>query len=155
MLARLLAGCCLLALLLANAASRAAEPAAIPDKLQAQAKKAFAQKNPYFIWTDAAVKKAKDVKLFYAVNPDLPAPDAHTIVKLSYIGNQGRPVPWHGINEGIDESHLVGLKFRPTGQVSVYLIKATDVIDEKGNVNPTPEKSKPISNVWTVKVSVE
>lgn len=153
--ARTLTGILLLSLLLSNVAARAAEPAKVPGKLQAQAKKAFAQKKAYFVWTDAAVKKAKDVKLFYAVNPDLEAVEAHTVVKLAYVGNQGRAVPWHGFNEGIDESQLIGLRFRPVGQVSVYLIKATDVIDEKGNVNPAPEKAEPISNVWNARLLVE
>jgi len=155
MSARMLAVCCLLFSILAGSLSGGAEPTKIPDKLQAQAKKAFAQKKAYFVWTDPAAKKAKDVKLFYAANPDLPATEAHTVVKLSYIGNQGRPVPWSGITQGIDESHLVGLQFSPIGQVSIYLIKATDVIDEKGNVNPAPEKAVPISNVWMLKVAVE
>jgi hypothetical protein len=142
-------------LVAAWATAHGAEPAEIPAKLQMQAKKAFAQKKPYFIWTDAALKKAKEVKLYYAANPDLKATDAHTVVKLAYVGNQGRAVPWHGITEGIDESHVVGLGFRPIGQVSVYLIKATDVIDDKGNVNPAPERATPISNVWTLKVAVD
>lgn len=154
MVARILGICCL-GLLTWSSVTCAAEPAEIPAKLQAQAKKVFAQKKTYFVWTDTAVKKAKDVKLFYAVNPDLAAVEAHTVVKLSYVGNQGRPVPWHGLNEGIDESHLVGLTLKPVGQVAVYLIKATDVIDEKGNVNPMPENAVPISNVWTLRAAVE
>src|SRR5688572_22366015 len=79
-----------------------AGPSAIPKKLDALAKKTFAAKNFYFIWTDAPTMKAKDLKIHYALNPDLESTPAHTVIQLSYRGNQREPVTWTGISEGID-----------------------------------------------------
>ena len=132
-----------------------AGPSPIPKKLEALAKKTFAAKNLYFIWTDAPVMKAKDLKINYAVNPDLETTPAHTVIQLSYRGNQGRPVTWSGISDGIDANQLSVEKFKGIGAVSIRLIRSSDVIDDVKGVNPTPERSPPISNVVNLKVTFE
>ena len=132
-----------------------AKPSPIPEKLAAQAKKTFAQKKMYFIWTDDGTLKAKDAKLHYAVNPDLTATPARTVIKLTYRGMGGKAVPWWGISPDIELSQLAADQFKGAGSATVHLIKETDVIDEKGRVNPAPEKAAPISNVWTFKVQFQ
>lgn len=130
-------------------------PSEIPAKLAAQAKKTFAQKLPYFIWAEKPASKPREVKLFYAVNPDVKAPEAHTVMKLVRRVPSGMMVPWTGTTQGISPPVPGGRDFLGKAAASINLIDALDVIDAKGNVQPMPENAKPISNKVTVQLTFQ
>lgn len=130
-------------------------PSEIPTKLATQAKKTFAQKLPYFIWTEKPASKPRDVKLFYAVNPDVKAPEVHTVMKLVRRVPSGMMVPWTGTTPGISPPVPGGRDFLGKAAATINLIDALDVIDAKGNLQPMPENAKPISNKVTVQLTFE
>lgn len=130
------------------------KPSEIPAKLAAQAKKAFAQKLPYFIWTEKTAYKPPQVKLLYAANPDVATPEAHTQIKFFRRVPSGMMVPYTGTRPGIVADIPRGREFLGKTTATVYLINALDVVDAMGNVKD-PEKAKPISNEVKVQITFE
>jgi hypothetical protein len=128
------------------------KPSPLPEKLQKEAEKAFAAKKLFYIWADQPSPKFKDLRLKYAVNPDLKEEEAHRVIKLTYRARTGQ-IPWTGTEPGIT-SPFGPSSFKGQGVASIYLIKEADILTPKG-VNPNPEKVPPRSNTLTVKVAFE
>jgi len=122
------------------------EPSTIPEKLQAEAKKAFDKKLPYFLWTEEKLVTPKDLKLRFATNPDQKVGPASTVVKLIRTV-QGMKVPWTGYSRGIDTTTNGPGDFKGTVEVTIYLINQADQLKE--------EKAPAISNAAKVKVKFE
>jgi hypothetical protein len=138
------------------AAGGKAEPSPIPENLAAEAKKAFARKMTYFIWSEEKAAKAKDFNLRSAVNPDGQAEPAYTVAKFTYTA-QGQKVPFTSTGDGIvGEIRLGGAgAFKGTAEVTYYLIKASDAVTKDGRPQPNAEKAPPISNTIKVKLTFE
>ena len=136
------------------------EPAPIPDKLMAEAKKTFAKKMVYFIWSEEKVAKAENFQLKFAVNPDMNEEPAATVAQLVYTTppefgtKKTRNVPYTSTGEGINGMipNTGTDKFKGTGTATYFLIKASDT-GMPDRPNPHAEKSAPISNTISVKVS--
>jgi hypothetical protein len=122
------------------------KPSPIPEKMDAEAKKVFAKKSPYFIWTEGKPVSNKDLKLRYAVNPDQKAEPASTVARLTRAV-KGRLVPYTFTSQGIVSYTNGPRDFKGTTDVTVYLIKETDQLKE--------DKAAPISNMLKVRVKFE
>src|SRR4051794_33682853 len=75
-------------------------PTPIPEKLQKDADKAFKEKKLFFIWAEQPTAKFRDLRLRYAVNPDLKEEDAHRVMKFSYRARTGQ-IPYSSTEPGI------------------------------------------------------
>ena len=122
------------------------KPSPIPEKLEAEAKKVFAKKSAYFIWTEEKAVTPKDLTLRYAVNPDQKAEPASTVVRLTRVV-KGQKVPFTSTSQGIVSYTNGPGDFKGTVDVTIHLIKETDQLKE--------EKAAPISNTLKVKVKFE
>src|SRR5687767_13112164 len=106
-----------------NAGALLAEdkPSEIPEKLQGDAKKQFAAKKLYYIWVEMP-GKAKDLKVKFAVNPEMKAEEVRTVYKLTRAVN-GKQIPWTGIGGGgIGGPPTIDGKFKGQTNVTIYLI---------------------------------
>ncbi len=122
------------------------QPSPIPEKLEAEAKKVFAKKSAYFIWTEEKAVVPKDLKLRYAVNPDQKAEPASTVVRFTRPV-MGLNVPYAFVCQGIVSYTNGPGDFKGTVEVTIHLINETDQLKE--------DKAAPISNMVKVKVKFE
>ena len=130
------------------------EPSPIPEKLMADAKKAFDKKMIYFIWTDAKAGKAKDCAVRFAVNPDFKEEPVFTVAKFTYTAKNGMKVPYSQTGDGIAKGLNGPGGYKGATDVNIFLVKGSDVITPKG-VAKEPEKLPPVSNTITVKLTFE
>ena len=130
------------------------KPSPVPEKLEKEAKKAFAQKKLFYIWADPPTAKVKDLRLSYAVNPGVKEEEAHRVVKLTYRTRTSQMIPWSGTEPGITGPTTFVESFKGQAVVSIYLIKESDILTPKG-VNRDPEKVPPRSNIITLKLTFD
>jgi hypothetical protein len=122
------------------------KPSPIPEKLQGEAKKAFAKKAAYFIWIEEKMVTSKDLKLRYATHPDQKEEPASTVIRL-IRPVRGMNVPWAGYSQGIVTFTSGPSDLKGAVEATIYLIKEEDQIKE--------EKAPAISNTLKVKVKFE
>jgi hypothetical protein len=122
------------------------KPSPIPKKLEAEAKKVFAKKSMYFIWTEEKAVTRKDLKLRYAVNPGQKEEPASTVVRFTRTV-RGMNVPFTSTGQGIVSYTGGPGDFKGTVDVTIHLIKETDQVKE--------DTAVPISNTVKVKVKFE
>jgi len=128
--------------------AQAAPP--LPKALAAQAKKAFAAKRMFFIWSDKTVAKPSEIVLHILPNPgmkreDLLMGDDETAVVTRLVRTeQGQRVPFVSSSQGPHFS-MNDSQFSGREKASIVLIRAKDALPP-GNF----ENAVPLSNVLEV-----
>lgn len=143
------------------------KPSPIPEGLQKEATATFAEGKLFYIWVAQSTVKVKDLKLMYAVNPDLKEEEARRWIKLTYrYARTGKMVPMTATDPGITSPWsgpgAPGVSFKGQTVASIYLIRESEFLIKVSDTpkpayvtNKHPEKILPCSNTIAVNLIFE